>query len=136
MKTALLRDFVGILLVYAIYAMVTVWLYDPEQFLGDDPPLWPIWMWAGSLLCMLLWYVLGEWVIRPNAHSLTWLAAWFGLLGLVLILAVVVSFLENTDSYWWLHFAGGVGAYYVSSVLFSPLFAEYRIWPAKLLRRW
>lgn len=141
MKKRNFRDFAGIFLIYALYATVMVWLYDPESFLGDDPPMWPIYMWIGSFALTLLWYVLGEWVIRPHAVNLTWYSTWFGLLALVFCSACLVSLMEAGDSsqkltpYPMLHFVGGIGAYYLSSVLFSPLFGKYKIWPAGLVRK-
>jgi hypothetical protein len=136
--TRIFRDLAGILLIYAVYAAVTVLLYDLDSFFTDSPPIWPIVMLLCSLIGMLIWYALGEWVIRPNAPSTTWYGTWFLLLALILGCACYVTFEEFKlpDSYPWLHFLGGVGAYYLSSVLFSPLFAKYRLWPSRLIRKW
>jgi len=136
--TRIFRDLAGILLIYALYAAVTVLLYDVDSFLNGEPPIWPVVMWLGSLIGMLLWYVLGEWVIRPNASSTTWYGTWFLLLALIVGCACFVTYKEllSPDSYPWLHFLGGMGAYYLSSVFFSPLFAKYLIWPSRIVRKW
>lgn len=139
----ILRDIVAILLIYAVYAVITIFVYGGpetfslESFHSDKPPVWPASMLAVSLAMMLLWYVLGEWVIRPNASAATWYAAWSAGLLVILIAATVATFVEVADDASpWLHFLGGIGTYYLASVLFSPEFAKYRIWPARLIRRW
>jgi len=139
MKASVLRDIGGILLIYAVYAVAIVLAYDIDL---SDP--WPFIMLLCSLGGMLLWYILGEWVIRPNAAGKVWCGTWFILLALIVGCACYVWFMEEADKAfidlaegnWWLHFAGGAGAYYVSSVLFSPTFAKYLIWPARIIRKW
>ncbi len=131
-----LTDTALTLLVYAIYLVAIVVMYDPQSFLGDAPPLWPIWMWLGSLCMTILWYVLGEWVIRPNAPGISWIGTWICLFVFVLVLAGIVTWLEGMDTYLWVHVLGGCGSFYFASVLASPLFAKYRIWPASLIRKW
>lgn len=139
MKGFLFRDAAGILLLYALYAAITVLLYGVNSFTSDEPTVWPLLMLAGSLVGIALWYVLGEWVIRPNASDTTWYGTWVALLALVILWACYVSYREMKDtpanSYYLLHFVGGIGAYYVASVLFSPPFAKFLIWPARFVRK-
>jgi hypothetical protein len=140
MKIFIFRDIAGILLIYALYATVTVLMYGPDSFTESAPPVWPIVMLACSLAGTLFWYLLGEWVIRPNASGTAWYGTWFALLALILGCACYVAYMElsETPADWnpWLHFLGGAGAYYFSTVLFSPLFGKYHIWPARLVRKW
>lgn len=137
-----ITDIVGILLVYILYAMVIVLIYDPESFLGDDWPIWPVFMWCCSLAATLLWYLIGELVIRPSASPAVWLGVWFLLLAVVVLCAGTASYfewVEQTDASIFcpeLHFSGGIGAYYLSGVLFSPLLGKYMIWPAQYVRKW
>ena len=136
------RDFALILLLYAIYAVVIVVVYDWQSFTGDDPPMWPIYGWVGSLAAILIWYVMAEWVVRPNAGNGTFRVLWFVLLAAVICCEAFVAWMELTEesgqsnAYPWLHVVGGIGTYYVASVLFSPLYAKYAIWPASRIRRW
>jgi len=140
MKIRIFRDLAGIFLIYALYAVLTVWLYDMDLSAWQPADIWPIDMLAGSLLGMLLWYVLGEWVIRPHASATTWYGTWFALLALILGWACFVFIMESQDTSAnpnpWLHFLGGAGFFYLASVLFSPLFAKYLIWPAVIVRKW
>jgi hypothetical protein len=120
-------------------------IYGQDRlFIGDIIDYFP-WIVLGvSLLASLAWYVTGEWGIRPHASVGVWYTVWFVLLALVVVTAAVVAIYEPTyfqkdsdiDTYWWLHLAGGIGFYYLSSVLFSPSSAKYLIWPAKYIRTW
>jgi vacuolar-type H+-ATPase subunit I/STV1 len=123
--------------VYLIYLLAIFYFYGLDALSGDD--LWPVTVWITSLAAILLWYVLGEWVIRPNATAAKWLATWWLIFVGLGIFVAVACFMEtfgqtqSTDAYPWLHVVGCMGAFYVCSVLFSPLFARYTIWPARLI---
>lgn len=141
MKIHYLRDFAGFLLIYALYAAVIVLMYGGiDIFMDDAPPMWPIWMLVGSLSATLVWYFLGEFVIRPNAPNITWYSTWFALVALILGWACFVAYNEFVEApaQWnpYLHFIGGFFAFYISTVLFSPTFSKYRIWPARIVRKW
>lgn len=137
-------DLAGILIVYSVYAVNTVLVYGLYRFTGDELARWPLIMLAVSLGCALIWYALGEWVVRPTAPSGTWYATWAVLLAVIIGTAAWISFAEtreallhsDAESHPWLHFLGGAGYFYLASVLFSPTFAKFRIWPAKLIRSW
>ena len=141
---SLLIDLAGILIVYSVYAVNTVLIYGLDRFTGDELARLPLEMLCISLGCTLLWYALGEWVIRPTAPSGTWYAVWFLLLAIIVGAAAYITFAEgrealvhsDAEAHPWLHFVGGVGYYYVASVLFSPTFAKFRIWPARHVRKW
>ena len=136
-----LKNVTGALGVYALYLIAMVLCYGLDAFTGGEVPVWAIGVLCSSLAAFLLWYVLGEWVIRPNAPDGTWLVTWWLLFIAVGVIAAVVCFLEATaqtqssDSYPALHFIGGLGAFYICSVFFSPDFARHRIWPARRIHK-
>lgn len=144
MKNRMLIDVAGILAIYILYLIATVMLYGVERFSGDAIETLPLVMVGVSLACTLCWYALGEWVIRPFASAGTWYAVWALLLMIVVATASYVSFREgvlanlpghtDAETFTWLHFVGGIGSYYLSSVFFSPTFAKFRIWPASHVR--
>lgn len=137
-----LIDMFGIFVLYAIYAGVVVLLYDLDTTVFDDWPLWPLLVWCGSLGATMFWYLLGTFVIRPNSPPMTWHWVWLALILVVFVCASVATYMELTSSattsafYPELHFGGGLGVFYLSSVLFSPLLGKYVIWPARLVRKW
>ena len=152
MKSRVDFDLLFVVLLYAAYAAVIVVLYGPERFTGDTFESLPLVMLGISLACTVLWYVLGQWLLRPNASAGTWYAWWAVLLVVVVAAASYISFHEsaianmavpagqtaNTDAEAipLLHFLGGVGCFYLATVLFSPIVTRFRIWPARHVRRW
>jgi hypothetical protein len=133
MQNRWLIDFAGILLTYCVYAGITYAVYQDDILgLGE----YSLIMVGASLFCMLAWYALGEWGIKPWASSGVWLGTWFFLLAVVAATATVIYFLDYPNSDPYLLFGGGIGAYYLASVLFSPAGAKYRIWPAIHVRSW
>lgn len=136
------RDFTLIILLYVLYAIAIVFVYDLQSFTGDDPPMWPVYGCLGSLAIMFVWYALAEWVVRPNAGIRTFRILWFVLLAAVCCFEAFVAWMEFSDesgqsnAYPWLHLVFGIGMYYLASVLFSPSYAKYAIWPASRFRRW
>ncbi len=142
MMKRVLTEVVGILFIYAIYAIAVVLFYDVDISAPENWPIWPLVVWAGSFLAMAIWYVLASVVIAPQQPLRVWAGVWLLLLSLVIIGAAAATYVEDfyqTDTFQpnpWLHFVGGVGAYYLASLLFSPLFAKYVVWPARFVRKW
>lgn len=135
------KNITGALVVYALYLIAIVLCYGLDAFTSGEVPVWAIVVLCSSLAAFLLWYVLGEWVIWPDAPKAKWLVTWWLLFIAVGVVAAVVCFREaidqtqNADSYPALHLCGGLGAFYIASVLFSPDFARHRIWPAGLIHK-
>jgi hypothetical protein len=163
MKNRLLIDLVFTLLIYGIVFAV-LWV-SPDlvdaQILnsGIDPgsdqgallqtliekfQMYASIMLGVSLVSYLIWYVLGEYVVRPNASGSTWYLLWFVLLILILGSAGLTTYLSQVDmgdtkNYTpeyvaTFYFASSVLLFYIVSVFFSPTHAKYRIWPAKYIR--
>ena len=97
-----------------------------------------------SFVCTLLWFALGEWVIRGWSPTSTWYVTWLVLLILIVASAIYLAYLgprgdtAGPVNYTVLSYYLGFGVlwFYLSTVLFSPTNAKFAIWPAKLLRRW
>ena len=133
-----LINLTGAVGVYVLYLIVLVLCYGLDVFTqGGELPVWAITVLCSSLAAFLLWYVLADFVIRPNASDAAWLVTWFLLLFAVAIVVAVAIFKEmsGSESYWWLHLFFGLGAYWISSVFFSPEFARHRIWPSRYLHK-
>jgi hypothetical protein len=147
MKSRVLIDFAAILLIYGIYGVITVLVYGQDQFTGEngsDVAYLPLAMIGISLFCALIWYAMGAWGIKPTAPPLQWIAVWVLLLAVVAISAATITMMEgarmhndtNADSNPWLHFCGGMGFFYLATMLFSPTACKFFIWPSKLIRTW
>lgn len=161
MNNQVVRDFVLILLVYAICgglvyaAVVGNWPTelgvqpgkgDTDKLLTADEFKDGFQTWAGivagiSLLCMIVWYVLGEWGPRANKVSAAgWLITWFLLL-LVVVLAVLGAFFmgpkasEHGEILVAFYFFTGVFFYFWASVLFSPTSTKYAVPGSRMLRK-
>jgi hypothetical protein len=133
MQNRLLIDFAGILLIYGVYAAVTYWIFGSDVLTIGQ---YALVMLGASLFCMLAWYAIGEWGIKPYAPVGVWLGTWFFLLVVVLITAAALTIVDAANAEPALYFGGGLGAFYLASVLFSPAGAKYLIWPAKSIRTW
>jgi hypothetical protein len=142
MSSPLLINFPGILAIYLIYGGIIYAAYQ-DTLLSDGQ--YALVMMAVSLFCTLAWYVIGEWGIKPWAHTRIKLAIWCVLLAIIVIIAGVTIMMWST--FWPLSFfardvdlmilfAGGIGSYYLSSVLFSPPGVKHLIWPAVIIRKW
>ena len=147
MKNRVLTDILAILVLYGVYAAIIYLVSTQSTILGISPQRFRMvefilhfkndsWIvMAVSLMCMLAWYVLGEWGIKPYAPSGTWLLVWFFLLVVILGAAIAVAFMDPLNStVTTYYFIGGVFFFYLGSVFFSPLNAKYVVWPARHLR--
>lgn len=141
MKSRVLLDFMLIFAVYVVYLAVT--LIVSLTATGDMAEAMSgasLGVVGVSLLCALVWYVLGEWSIRSWASLATWYSLWFLLLLVIVAVAAVMQFVGS----WKLPdtgmnvtmFVGGAGFYYLATMLFSPFHAKFLIWPSKHIRNW
>jgi hypothetical protein len=134
MQNRILIDLLGTFLVYGIYA-VAIYLIFREDLLTSGQ--FALTMLGISLLCFLAWYAIGEWGIKPYAPVGTWLGVWACLLLVVVASAIAITFyFDAVNAEPGLHFGGGIGAFYLTSVLFSPAGGKFLIWPAKSIRTW
>jgi hypothetical protein len=154
MKNKPAFNLVGIILIYALFALAISQI--PPEYLSPvistskqnfayDFQNNAYIVLGVSFACMVLWFILGEWVIQPFAAGTTWYLTWFLLFAVVVGTAVWVSYLGpkdhrsldplNYDAAGW-YLGAGVLSFYLTSVFFSPTSAQYRIWPAKLVRVW
>jgi len=142
MRNRVLIDIAFMILIYGIYFAAVDLIYTQEVVLGGEHPDYFPWIVLGvSLMANLTWYVIGEWGVRPNASVAVFYTAWFVLLALIVTAAALAAVFEpltflDVVSYPWLNFVGGLGAYYLASVLFSPNSAKFLIWPSKIVRNW
>lgn len=97
---------------------------------------------AGALLGFVLWYILGQWVLRPKDWKKVSLRSIWLLLLLIPSATAVVAILSTsaTQQGGWLadlfYIVNSTVCYYLASVLFSP--SAYKFTPigAGALRRW
>jgi hypothetical protein len=158
MKSRAPIDILLILLLYVacaglIYGMVeSTWWDDPFLVQVKNKGLFhnDLWPWLAaigglSLLCTLIWYVLGEW--GPAANRLSggsWIAIWFALLLVLIITGTIPAFWGPADDViedgngWVLvicYMFFGAGFYYLATVLFSPINTKYIVPPSRLIRK-
>ncbi|HTD54674.1 MAG TPA: hypothetical protein VK670_04790 [Silvibacterium sp.] len=138
MKNFVLRDLVFILVIYIVYFAVT-WIVAmlagaPEEAWGEQSLV----VLFASLLCTVVWYGVGEWIMRPSTSKGSWYGFWFLLLVVVLGTALLIVILEPLPdvSVEAVFFVGGAGAYYLATMLFSPFHGKYLIWPSMHVRTW
>ena len=141
MKNRALLDFALIFVTYALYLAVTLIVSlaatgDMTEALSTSS----LTVLGVSLTCALMWYVLGEWGFRSWTSPGTWYSVWFLLVVVILVTAGVmglVSSLRLPDMALTLTmFLGGVGFYYLATMLFSPFHNQFLIWPSKHVRSW
>jgi len=138
MKSTVLRDFTFIFLIYAVYFVITLVV----AYLQGDIAMEEAWsalslaVLGVSLLCAVVWYVIGEWIMRPSTSRASWYILWFILLLATLGTALAVVIFEPVPDLNLVYFLGGAGAYYLATMLFSPFHAKYLIWPSIHIRTW
>jgi hypothetical protein len=157
MRSRAAIDMILILLIYGIYLALILLLSSNgvlESFnvgstnrqqaatLSDDFTNSCMIVLAVSLACMLAWYVLGEWGIKPHrAKPGTYWFTWLALLIIVGIAGVVAYMLgpqpdENAYILAMFYLGEGLLFFYLASVFCSPVNAKYLIPPSKLVRHW
>lgn len=157
MRSRAVKDLILILVIYGIYSAAIYLLsvnsvldslgvastrQDIANTLNDEFAMWSFIVMGVSLVCMLAWYVLGEWGIKAHrASSGTYWLTWLILLVIVLGVAFVAYFegpQPDTNAYVLalFYFGGGFLFYYFASVFCSPINAKYLIPPSRQVRSW
>jgi hypothetical protein len=163
MKNRVTIDLLIILVIYAVYFAIIYLITLPDvnlpSQLGVTPALsggqqvaeqdfldqfnwWAMLVMGVSLVCMLGWYVLVEWAIRPHrATSGTFALTWLILLVIVIATGIIAFMFgpqasENPYVLALFYVLSGVVFFYLASVCCSPTNAKYLIPPARQIRRW
>jgi len=153
-------DFLKIIVIYGVYwtliylaatynvpGSLGVIYHSPNgQVANEETFTEPLLLWAQvvmgtSLLCCLMWYVLGEWGLKPykTQHG-TWVLIWWVLLVVVLLTGILAAFMgpQATENGWVLamfYLLGGAGFYYIATIFCSPVNTKYVVSGSRTLRR-
>ena len=134
MKNLVVRDFTFIFLIFAVYFGVSLIV---ANLAGDMTEAWAqpsLVALAVPLLCAIVWYAIGEWIMRPSTSKASWYTLWILFLLVILGTAIAILILDPEPDLTLVYFIGGAGAYYLATMLFSPFHGKFLIWPSTHIR--